>query len=153
MNTFLLISTQAATAANAGESPVMMRHLTLLDHFQMMGTFAMPTLAVIAALMAGGIAMLIARPHANARIGYSALCVLPAIFGLTGLVTGCIKAFSTLGASGMGDGSKLMAVVAEVSEVFVFGLFGSAITMTLAIFVWLMPERTEPGPPPFRQGV
>lgn len=60
----------------------------------------------------------------NARIVYlSVLGVCTPMIGLVGTVTGMIKAFATLGTSGIGDPSKLSAAIGEVLVATASGLF------------------------------
>ncbi len=60
----------------------------------------------------------------NARIVYlSVMGVCTPMIGLLGTVTGMIKAFATLGSSGIGDPSKLSAAIGEVLVATASGLF------------------------------
>ncbi|MBC8040435.1 MAG: MotA/TolQ/ExbB proton channel family protein [Opitutaceae bacterium] len=55
------------------------------------------------------------RAHFSSRISYlSVIGVVTPMIGLTGTVFGMIKAFDTLGASGVGDPSKLSAAIGTV---------------------------------------
>jgi biopolymer transport protein ExbB len=53
----------------------------------------------------------------------SVIGVCAPMLGLTGTVTGMIRAFATLGASGIGDPSKLSAAIGEVLTATASGLF------------------------------
>jgi biopolymer transport protein ExbB len=53
----------------------------------------------------------------------SVIGVCTPMLGLTGTVTGMIRAFATLGASGIGDPSKLSAAIGEVLVATASGLF------------------------------
>jgi biopolymer transport protein ExbB len=53
----------------------------------------------------------------------SVIGVCAPMLGLTGTVTGMIRAFATLGASGIGDPSKLSAAIGEVLVATASGLF------------------------------
>ncbi len=62
--------------------------------------------------------------HMNTYISYlSVIGVCAPMIGLLGTVTGMIKAFATLGASGIGDPSKLSAAIGEVLVATASGLF------------------------------
>ena len=62
--------------------------------------------------------------HMNTYISYlSVIGVCAPMIGLLGTVTGMIKAFATLGASGIGDPSKLSEAIGEVLVATASGLF------------------------------
>ena len=44
---------------------------------------------------------------------------------------------------GGGDGMRTLAAFSEVSTPTCFGVFGTALGLTLATLVWLMPERSQ----------
>ncbi len=132
------------------ESAIVIRQHTFMGWWSETGPFGMPTLLASLALVCGGLVLLINRGNSHLRTGYSILTLVPAIIGLTGSIIGCLKAFSNLGRSGLADGEGLMRALSEVSESFVSGLFGSAMAMTFAVLVWLLPERKSVEPPPLK---
>ncbi len=121
--------------------------LSMVDELKTMGYFGTPILLMMVALPIAGVILIFLRPHMGARLAYSILCLLPAVFGLMGMLSALRGMFASLGVSGMADGPGLMLAFSEISRVLVFGLFVSAFAMSLAILVWLMPKRERSAPP------
>jgi hypothetical protein len=70
------------------------------------------------------------------------LQVLP-VLGIIGTVLGMMRAFSTLGANGVGDPSKLSAAIGEVLISTALGFFGGmigSVILGIAVFV----QRSQP---------
>lgn len=70
----------------------------------------------------------------------SVIGVVTPMIGLTGTVTGMIKAFSTLGASGIGDPSKLAAAIGEVLIATASGL---VVAIPAFIFFYILKAKAQ----------
>jgi hypothetical protein len=112
-------------------------HYTLLDTLQMAGWSGRPLAVATLGLIVLGVVLLVKRPSPSSRWGYTMASALPLLIGLTGTVTGMMSAFSTLGSRALADGIRFFAAMGEVTLPLSIGLFGSAIAMTFAFFVWI----------------
>lgn len=120
--------------------------LTLRELLQQSGSYGIMAILLSAALAIVGVVLLIARPRSHARAAYAVAAIAPSLVGLAGSVASSIAAFRAIGIEP--SMFHVYAAIAEVSQALILGLFGSAVLMSLATLVWLMPGRVKTAPPP-----
>ncbi len=111
------------------------------------GSMVYQTLIASGLLAVTGIVMICLRPSMMVRLAYSVLTLVPVVLGLSGALIGGMKSFANLGIAGLRDGSMYFAILGELSAYFILGLLGSAVAMTLAAVLWLMPVKKAAPPP------
>lgn len=96
--------------------------------------------------------MVVKRCWLRLGIGFGALLIALAFLGFSETVVGVVKAFATLGSSGIGDPSALWGALGEVIESTIVGLgllpFGLALLVTCMVRLRRVDRSMTPPPLP-----
>ncbi|WP_395749275.1 hypothetical protein [Prosthecobacter sp.] len=122
---------------NTEEAAIEVCHYSLVDYISMAGWTSRPLVLSILGLLILGIILFKKRPSPSVRWGYTMAASLPLFIGFVGTTTGLMTVLSTLGLKGPPDRARFHAAMGEVILPLTIGLFGAAIAMTLAFFIWM----------------
>lgn len=100
---------------------------------------------LVAAVFLGGMVLLFLPASSRIRRAYLVAPLLPVALSLVATALGTIRAFSVLGVSGFGDGSKFCEALWEVSFPVQLALFGAALAYTLSAVAFLRAPRPPGG--------
>jgi hypothetical protein len=128
---------------NSEDDAVISAHYSLVDYIEMAGWSARPLVMVTLGLIILGLKLFISKPAPSVRWAYTIAASLPLFIGISGTLTSFIAAFSALGAKGSADNSRFHGAMGEIVLPLVIGLFGAAMVMTLAFFLWM--RNMKPG--------
>ncbi len=112
-------------------------HYSLVDYIKMAGWSSRPLVASILGLLILGIILFKQRPSPSVRWGYTMAASLPLFIGFVGTISTLMTAVATLGSKGSSDNARFHSAMGEIILPLAIGLFGAAITMTLAFFIWM----------------
>ena len=109
----------------------------LLDLLRFMGVTGMAGFVISLALVIAAIVLVFRRPKPALCRAFTVAALLPVLLGFAESATWMMRAFATLGVSGMGNMEKFFSAMAEVAVPFQVGLVGSAFGFLSAALVWM----------------
>jgi hypothetical protein len=122
---------------NPEEAAIEVYHYSLVDYITMAGWSSRPLVVSMLGLLILGIILFKKRPSPSVRWGYTMAASLPLFIGFAGTISNLMSAVATLGAKGSSDNAKFHGAMGEIILPLTIGLFGAAIAMTLAFFIWM----------------
>ncbi len=123
---------------------VMRVEYSVVDYLSYMSFTGKAGFAISVALVIAAIVLVFRRPRPALCRAFTVAAMLPLLAGLADSTSSMMRAFATLGISGMSNMGHFFSALAEVSIPFQFGLVGSAFGFLSAALVWMRAKDDQP---------
>ena len=110
---------------------------SLLDFILMAGWTGRTLVVLMLGLLILGIILIKKKPSPSVRWGYTMAASLPVLIGFIGTSTALISEFAVRGSKLASDRTYIYVIMGKAFLPLAIGLFGAAVVMTLAFFVWM----------------